>query len=255
MMNNTPEELAALIAEFRDRFPDLGVEAIDAEPLTSVIDESLPADDDDDSDLPAEIKTLIEAAAKELASRIMAGESLPLPGMIKLSALDDSPESMEAMQAVRNHATTHGTTMQALQPTCYHYILDEHGNPVHCEDRQRVRRFIRRKRHIVKETILHHGKMTVQIVTTLVIHNPAPADEVPPPQWMTSIISANTGKVGFQCATTKRRDVLRMHRDVVMHAKQAIADCRVRPSSPRRRAVAQRRIAAGQSVLGKRGAQ
>lgn len=228
-------DINQLIAELRAKLP--------ADAHIELIDDTVP---DDDETLPAELIAQIDAAAKELAE-IIGGKVASLP-LMKISAIDDSQESLKAMAALKGKIARRGAMRSA---SCYHYILDSKGNPVHCEDSKALQRFQKKRRDVVAETNVTCDDLLMKVVTAFTVHNPMIGDELPPaPTWVTSVICVNSGDVGFQCCTKNRDKVMKMHREICVQTRKAAGEQhRKRRPSPRRVKVAQRLISEGRDVL------
>ena len=245
MSSNSTEELAALIAELRAKLPaDATIELIDdAAPATTA--EQLAAEQWRDDLVPSELAQMVEAAAKELG--IQDIKAIPMP-LMKISAIDESDEAQQAMAAVRDKAQQSGVAM--LRASCYHYILDSNGQPVPCEDKERVQRFEKRHGDVVAEVNFRCDDLTMKVITTFAVHNPQLGNEPPQPTWVTSVVCMNTGELGLQLSTQDRRKVHAMHRDVCEQTRKACGRLhRQRRPSPRRAKVAQRLISEGRNVL------
>ena len=239
-MSDNISEINNLIAEFKAKFGDtVNIEIISDEAPTPVIER-----EPDGDTLPAELAQMIEAAARELAARL--GFTELSSSITQFSAIDDSPEAAEAMAAMRRQA---GLVSQS----CYHYILDSTGNPVHCEDEEEVRRFQRRDGHLIAEKKLQWDGVEFEIVTAFIVHNAMINGQVPVPHWIT-VLGSSTVKQARRWFWHSAAEARAGHASVVKKCIEAFAkEHRTRRPSPRRLKVVQRRLAAGQSVLRKRG--
>lgn len=132
----------------------------------------------------------------------------------------------------------------------YRYILDEQGNPVPTTDDRAAHRLMRNiKKRTVKKTYLEFRGIKVEVSTVFTVWNLAVRPGTQPVLWDTMVFAPRCRALhNFQESYHSRREAEQGHRLVVdvarayLHRKRSI-------HSPRRMAVAQRRIAAGQSVL------
>lgn len=240
MENN---ELQSLIAELRAQLGDnaISVELIDFEE-SSEPEASAEPQSDPGPAMPDELVAMLSRAAEEMAKEIF-GDGIVTTQVTQLSPADDSKESREAMRSMLR-----GMGMQSQR--CYHYILDSAGQPVHCEDGKEIEAFQRRGAHILANKRFNCQGLKMQVTTGFMVHNAMTSDEPPVPCWATQVIREDTEEVGAQEVTYSAADAMRMHRYVCASTQHIIASVyRQRRPSPTRRAVAQRRIAAGQDVL------
>lgn len=132
-----------------------------------------------------------------------------------------------------------------------YYVLDGQGNPVPTNDYEavaRLRRNIKARR--VAESRLTSRGVEIWVSTVFISHNMAMPEERPV-LWETMVFASGCSIDGYRDRYHSRAEAKQGHRAIVRSALHYL-QCQHRLQRSRRRmAVAQRRIAAGQSVLRK----
>lgn len=144
-----------------------------------------------------------------------------------------------------------GATVIEVQ--CYHYILDSAGQPRHVENAWEVEAFLRRKGHVLAEKRFNYRGYTIEITTQLAVHNPMIGDVPPLPRWVTAAHMPGIDGPDDDAphwSSHSAVEAMATHREVIRSTRRFLkVEHRERRPSPTRRAVALRRIAAGQDVL------
>jgi hypothetical protein len=138
-------------------------------------------------------------------------------------------------------------------PDGFYYLLDEHGNPVPTKNRWAVERLLRnaKARTVGKTRFVYRG-IEVSVSTVFLVLNHAHFGG-PPVLWETMIFTKNQFLDGYQERYRSRQVAEAGHALAVMMAQKTLRERRL--PSPRRIAVASRRMQRGEDVLRRRGAQ
>lgn len=250
-MSENKEELNALINEMHSKLTaGATIELID--------DEAREQQSQPGQSLPDELLAEISQAAAALARELFGDEAvIETSQMTQISPMDGSVESRQAVREM----------VERLMPRrrCYHYILNDRGEPVHTEDDEEVEAFQERRGDILAEKHFKGPRGSTFVVTAaLLIHNEWDGQTTPPsPQWITLVSCENDGSIGWQYISRGPYEALRQFHYAVRETRRTIAHghrlaqppmtrrkiAGQRKASPVRREVAQRRIAAGLDVL------
>lgn len=132
-------------------------------------------------------------------------------------------------------------------PHGYYWLLDEQGDPVPTSDRVLVELLLRsgRDRAVGKTTFVYRG-IKVYVSTVFLVLNHA-FDDGPPVLWETMIFTKNQWLDGYQERYRSRIEAEAGHARATMMAQKTLRERRL--PSPRRLAVAKRRICEGRDVL------
>lgn len=165
-----------------------------------------------------------EQRANEIAGYLYAElAALPPSERSKLNAMIQNVDAFAKMAMGIDDLAEGEIRITSLRH-CYHYILDKHGDPVHCEDHEEVRRFQERKGHILAEDHPRYQQLRVEITTLFLVHNAACGDEVPPPRWCTILsLPAQTPKNYFY---ESAGDAMKGHDEVVEMVYRKFDDLR-----------------------------
>lgn len=233
-MSDNKEELNALIADLRGKLPaDTTIELVEAdEPQCEPwIIGSLD-----------DLEAMVSRAAEAITQAVESGEMSE--GAMSISALDESPESMEAMQALTQRIAPHRYYMQ--------YLLDDNDDPYPAGDNmydrwQASKLLSNHRRRIVKKTFMMHRGQPIEVSTVFLVFNHQYGDG-PPILYETMVFSKIQAIDGVQCRYDCKNCAKQGHCEVVKVVRQVLATL-PRPISPTRRAKAAKRIAAGRDVL------
>lgn len=132
----------------------------------------------------------------------------------------------------------------------FHFILDERGEPVPTDDRDAAARLLLdpEKRRVALTRFVFRG-IAVEVSTVFLVFNHAYFDG-PPVLWETMIFARDRCLNNYQRRYTSRVAAIVGHALTVEVARRMV---RRRRANSRRVMVAQRRVAAGQDVLRRRG--
>lgn len=231
------KELQSLIADLKAKLPgDMTVELIDDEQPGATAE---PQSEPGEALTDAMVAMLINACNEVVDAQT--------------SARDDDNETLDALADL---------VIPRLRPW---YLLDKHGDPVPVgdtwTDHVKVERLLRnQKKRTVARTHLEFRGKPIEVSTVFLAFNHQHFDG-PPILWETMIFVYDYGDSPVYKGLNERQwryeskhDAKLGHRSVVKGVRCFLAALhRQRRPSPVRRAKAQKRIAAGQDVLRRRG--
>jgi len=181
MMENK-EELQNFVADLRSKLGDnVHVELIGDDEIARE-QQSQPG-----QALPPELIAEISQAAEALAKTLFSNGVVETQ-MTQISPMDGSAASKEALKSLLKR-------MKPGQAKCYHYVLDDNNQPVHCEDDEETHRFQQAKKDILITQVIDCIGIEMRLTTRLVVHNPVESNEIPKPHWVTELFREYTAEL------------------------------------------------------------